>query len=205
MPRGKKQIPVEEKIQEVKPEPKKRGRKPKSAVVAPVVEPVAAPAVEPEKAKRGRKKSVPEIQIAVAEEAKHDGVPDAYLADVCKLIGRNIRANRKLRKFSIDNLADYLELSSSYVGLLERGERCPSLKTLLKICDLFSIDFAELFSQGTGDVKSIHEKGSASSNNKHKSVMSLIHKLGDNELEFVITVLKSMKNMQKSSGDYIVQ
>jgi transcriptional regulator with XRE-family HTH domain len=197
---------------EAAPEPavKKRGRKPNSekaiqpapeaipAVAAPVKTP-APVAAEPEKPKRGRKKKT-ELSITPVQLGKNeDELPDEYLSDICKLIGRNIRQNRKLRKFSIDNLADYLELSASYVGLLERGERSPSLKTLLKICELFGLEFSELFTNK--DSTALHEPRRTPTDSKHKSINSLIHRLSETELDFTISVLKGVKLLQKKSSE----
>jgi predicted transcriptional regulator len=47
----------------------------------------------------------------------------------CRVIGKNLRENRLLRKLTTEEIAERLELSVPYVGLLERGDRCPSLIT----------------------------------------------------------------------------
>jgi transcriptional regulator with XRE-family HTH domain len=99
-------------------------------------------------------------------------------------------------------LAEYLELSPSYVGLLERGERCPSLKSLLKICELFGStpnDF--LLEKKTAGAKlSLAEERKSSHSNKHRTVLSVMQKLSDPELDFVISTMKSLKTMNKNAA-----
>ena len=72
---------------------------------------------------------------------------DGFLIDKCKTIGENVRIERRKRKFSIEDLANYIDLSSSYVGLLERGDRCPSLKSLFRLCELFQCEPNDLLSK----------------------------------------------------------
>lgn len=158
-----------------------------------------------DKPKRGRKKNaVSEQDFAQTKRKAGDEAneaPSGYLAVICETIGANIRMNRKLRKFSIDNLADYLELSSSYVGLLERGERCPSLKTLLKISEFFGMNFGELLAKahpGNAKQSQIAEPRKSTVDNKQKSIISLLHRLDEPELEFIISMLKAMRSMNKS-------
>ena len=184
MPRGKKATPVS-----------------LAEAVAPETPVVAMPLTGQEAPKRRGRRRKSEIEARLEDKAAPQDAPEAYLGEICAVIGGNIRFNRKLRKFSIDNLSNYLELSSSYVGLLERGERCPSLKTLLKICELFGITLGELIAspQGGGRKAVVAEDKKSSVNNKQKSVVSLLHKLTESELDFVITVLKAMKSMQKKA------
>lgn len=48
-------------------------------------------------------------------------------------IGQNIRKCRNAKHMSIEDLAYKAELSKNYMGMVERGERIPSLESLLKI------------------------------------------------------------------------
>lgn len=48
-------------------------------------------------------------------------------------IGQNIRKCRNAKHMSIEDLAFKAELSKNYMGMVERGERIPSLESLLKI------------------------------------------------------------------------
>ncbi len=48
-------------------------------------------------------------------------------------IGKNIRKYRNLRKLRQDQLAEKTDLSTNYIGMVERGEKIPALETFLKI------------------------------------------------------------------------
>lgn len=54
-------------------------------------------------------------------------------------IGRNIRKYRLAKKLSQEDLAERADLSINYVGVLERGEKIPSLKTLIMIINSLGV------------------------------------------------------------------
>lgn len=54
-------------------------------------------------------------------------------------IGRNIRKYRIMKKMRQEDLAEKAELSVNYVGAIERGEKVPSLETLLIIINALSV------------------------------------------------------------------
>ena len=56
-----------------------------------------------------------------------------------KAIGRNIRTYRKAQHMSIEELAFRADLSKNYLALVERGEKIPSLETLLGIINALSV------------------------------------------------------------------
>jgi len=48
-------------------------------------------------------------------------------------IGRNIRAYRIRRKLRQEDLAELTDLSVTYIGMVERGEKLPAMETFIKI------------------------------------------------------------------------
>ena len=54
-------------------------------------------------------------------------------------IGRNIRKYRLMKKMRQEDLAEKAELSVNYVGAIERGEKVPSLETLLVLINSLSV------------------------------------------------------------------
>ncbi len=56
-----------------------------------------------------------------------------------KSIGRNIRKYRLMRKLRQADLAEKADLSINYVGAIERGEKIPSLETLLVIINALGV------------------------------------------------------------------
>ena len=56
-----------------------------------------------------------------------------------KTIGLNIRKYRKKQKIHQDQLAEMAELSTNYIGMIERGEKIPALETFLKIANALEV------------------------------------------------------------------
>ena len=54
-------------------------------------------------------------------------------------IGRNIRKYRTEHKLKQDELAEKAGLSSNYIGMVERGEKIPSLESLINILNSLDI------------------------------------------------------------------
>lgn len=51
-----------------------------------------------------------------------------------KAIGKRVRAARRARDLTQEQLAELVEVSTSFVGHIERGTRVPSLETMWRIC-----------------------------------------------------------------------
>lgn len=66
------------------------------------------------------------------------------MKEILIVFGKRLKALRKGRKMTQEELADKLGLHNSYIGLLERGERIPSLLTLDKIARYFGVKPADL-------------------------------------------------------------
>jgi transcriptional regulator with XRE-family HTH domain len=62
-----------------------------------------------------------------------------------KIVGSNIRNNRKEKGWSQEKLAGKAKLTSDYVGSLERGQVNVSLDALERICKCLEITITELF------------------------------------------------------------
>ncbi len=54
-------------------------------------------------------------------------------------IGKNLRTYRKQRNLTQEQLAERAGLSPNYIGILERGEKLPSLETLLTLLNQLNI------------------------------------------------------------------
>ena len=57
----------------------------------------------------------------------------------CMVIGTNIRAIRKRYSMSIEELADVLDVSSTYLSLIERGKRNITLNKLCILSNFFNM------------------------------------------------------------------
>ncbi|MCL2087050.1 MAG: helix-turn-helix domain-containing protein [Oscillospiraceae bacterium] len=58
--------------------------------------------------------------------------------------GNNLKKYRSLSGKSQEELAFEAEISSVYLGIIERGERCPTIDTLLKISAVLKISPSRL-------------------------------------------------------------
>lgn len=67
------------------------------------------------------------------------------ISDIDKKVGMNIRVERIRKNISQEGLADMAELARSTMGIVERGEKSPSLQTIAKISNALNIDIRKLF------------------------------------------------------------
>ena len=54
-------------------------------------------------------------------------------------IGRNIRKYRLMKKLRQEDLAERTNLTNNYIGAIERGEKIPSLETLIVIINALGV------------------------------------------------------------------
>jgi transcriptional regulator with XRE-family HTH domain len=73
-----------------------------------------------------------------------------------QILAENIRAFRKSKGLSQEELADMCNLHRTYVGSVERGERNVTLSTLEVIAAALSIDIPKLLTKG--GIESDNEK-----------------------------------------------
>lgn len=59
------------------------------------------------------------------------------------LLGQKIRELRTLHHFSQADLAELIDVSTNYIGQIERGDRKPSIETLVALCNVLdtSMDY----------------------------------------------------------------
>jgi transcriptional regulator with XRE-family HTH domain len=67
------------------------------------------------------------------------------MSDLRKLVGERIRAVRKARGLTQQQLAERSNLDDAYIGSMERGERNFSIDTLEKVISALEIQPMELF------------------------------------------------------------
>ncbi len=64
--------------------------------------------------------------------------------DINIAFGRHLAAIRKAQGFSQEAFAYKCGIDRTYIGILERGEKSPTLNTLAKIAKSFNLSLSEL-------------------------------------------------------------
>jgi len=62
------------------------------------------------------------------------------------LLGQKIRKLRNLHHMSQANLAELIDVSTNYIGQIERGDRKPSLETLVALCNALNTNMDYILS-----------------------------------------------------------
>jgi len=103
-----------------------------------------------------------------------------------KIIGRNIAKERASRNITRDELANLIEMTSSHMGLIERGERGATAVTLSKLSEVLDMPIDALF---TAD---IHKTQTTATKAKYKKISSLTTNLTDAELDLTIHTIQGI-------------
>ena len=78
-----------------------------------------------------------------------------------KFLGEQIRKQRKIKKYTLEQLAEMLDVSTTFIGQIERAKGIPSLETLVKIANALEVSVDSLLfenlSNKSGDVYFIKE------------------------------------------------
>lgn len=56
-----------------------------------------------------------------------------------ELLGKHIRKYRKLKNYTLEQLAEKLDVSTTFIGQIERAKGIPSLETLVKIANVLEV------------------------------------------------------------------
>lgn len=106
------------------------------------------------------------------------------MSDIYTSIGRRIREERTLRGLSIEKLAEMAEVTPSFLGLIERGERKLSVHTLDKITKALQIQQNEL----------MQAQNKKSAPKWERKISFLFNSLPENTKESVFKILACLAN-----------
>lgn len=104
-----------------------------------------------------------------------------------KEVGARIRQERLKNRLTIEKLCELIEVSPSFIGLVERGESGISLEKLCKLSEIFAVSTDYLL-KGTEDVSP------SQSRTKLEILNTFLYDYTDEELDFVIDMVKFLKN-----------
>ena len=120
------------------------------------------------------------------------------------VIGENVRKERVARNISLDELAEMLGLSPGFVGLIERGQRGATANTLFNLSRVFGMSIDNFFYEDQSSPLSLGEdsgKLKVHKEVKHMKIESLIFDFSDPELDFIISIIKGIRIMNRSRVD----
>ncbi|MFA5779483.1 MAG: helix-turn-helix transcriptional regulator [Elusimicrobiota bacterium] len=113
--------------------------------------------------------------------------------ELIKRIGKQIREARVRQKITQEELAEETEISPSFLGMIERGQRIPSLMTISKICNSLDISVDELLGLRPEIMK--ERKTKYSVRNKDVMLQKVIRLLKDkkeDDKELALRILKKL-------------
>jgi len=123
---------------------------------------------------RGRKPLDDKVKKTLT---KKQNQPETFL-DLLATFAENFQKLRKEHHMTQEDLADKLGLHNSYIGLLERAERVPSLLAIDRIAKVFSITVADL----------LESKAEVELTAFQKHMTNLVEKTKDEDLENVYKI-----------------
>ena len=98
------------------------------------------------------------------------------------LLGKRIRYLRRIKELSQENLAEKANISSKYLGEIERGQANLTIDVTEQIATALKIGMAELFDYQ-------HE---ADSKNIKTNINTLVREATNEELKLIYRILKSV-------------
>lgn len=102
-----------------------------------------------------------------------------------KEIGEKLRNARKSRGLTMEQTARVLGLSSSYLGLVERGERCLSSQKIVRFCNLFGVSPEYILIGG--------DAGNNNFSSKKDSILAEISGMSEYDLNILLNIVRSYK------------
>lgn len=107
------------------------------------------------------------------------------------LLGQKIRDLRTLHHFSQADLAELIDVSTNYIGQIERGDRKPSIETLVSLCNVLdtSMDYILSDSLTTNEDQLIHD------------IVIRLQELTTEEKTFFYTTLINYSQMKKKQNN----
>ena len=113
------------------------------------------------------------------------------MKEILTVFGARLKELRKERKMTQEEVAEKLGLHNSYIGLLERGERIPSLITLEKVARHFGIKASDLILIGEPKGRKL--------NLKQRELLYVINETTQEEIKRIHKIAKIVIGKSRSS------
>lgn len=115
-----------------------------------------------------------------------------------RVIGQNIRIEREVRNLSRDELAEILDLTTSHMGLIERGERGATGVTLMKLSRALDKPIDDFFYDSKDSALVREDSNDDKLEANRRKIASLVTYLTENELNFLTDIIKGIIRLNHS-------
>ena len=106
-------------------------------------------------------------------------------------LGHKIRKERNKQQLTQEQLAEKINISTAYMGFIERGERNISLDKLSLLASVLGVSIDYLLSDGIG----------TSTSDKETLMMSLFSSATENEKDLILDIAKTILKHSKKVPD----
>lgn len=115
------------------------------------------------------------------------------------IVGNNIRIEREKRRITRDELAEMVGLTTSHLGLIERGERGATPVNLKKLDKIFNTGVDRMFKPASKALvaRDSGKNATTPKNALHLKVESYLHHLSEAELEVLAHTIRGIMSMRK--------
>jgi XRE family transcriptional regulator, regulator of sulfur utilization len=115
----------------------------------------------------------------------------ANTSNIRKELGQRIRALRKRRGFTQEDMADRCSLHWTYIGGLERGERNPTLTTMKRVADGLKVDIHTLLGRPGRE-----EAGLSTREKKEGNILKWLRKKDDTAVDLASRLVREVVHWQ---------
>jgi len=104
-------------------------------------------------------------------------------------VGKRIKELRTIKGFSQEQLALLSDITPTYLGLIERNLKNPTIKVIEQLCDSLNISLFDFFSDSTS-------KGESTFDTLSIQIISQISSCTDEEKELILDMIKKMLKLK---------
>ena len=116
-------------------------------------------------------------------------------------IGARIRKERISRNISIEELAEMMQLSSAFIGLIERGNRGVKIDNLVKFAEIFNLTVNDFVYDKKPTAEVREPRHVTKIKNKQAALTTAVQGLSSKHLDILIQMAKGLKNLTKPDFD----
>ena len=115
-----------------------------------------------------------------------------------KIIGNNIKRERKQMGMSREELAEIIDLTPAHMGLIERGERGASHVVLERITKVFDVSYDRIYT----NIDEIGPNGEKTAKDAYyQQIFALVSVMDETALNVIVSIIKSILNLFSNKKD----